>query len=512
MTGKASARVAWLSAALGAALYALLAFGVLLPTSYPYFGVDLYDAYFTRLQEGRFDLPMRMLRNEGHYAPDGTGVLYHGVAPLLTRLGLAPFVTLSQFPTAAFSVWLWAVIGTGFYHLSLHQIIARYAGPLGSYPATAVAAIIGAAVWLCSPGLLLSVNSVLYHEPIAIAYAAMAAAVFILLRFAIFGLSGRAALVPLALLAGVLLHSRPHLAVGLYAGIAVLMLFSLWRGPARPFLASLSCLAILAAVALSFMQLNITRFGSATEAHGGFATDTASGAETVQFGPVYFGTDYAVTGRGVAFREHGRFHPARILPNLAVYTADFPAFGPRIAEMHRDATEARAGLGFIEAPRFGMVFLWPFWIVLMFAGLALGRPRFLGGRDALPLLVTTGVAAGLMLAYPTIAFRYRFDLWPFVMTLCLLSLPGLLARLGPKGLNHRRLIPGSAFLVLTGALFSGVVALPYSASYQEEPGRTYQAWDASDCARMIAHRNYAPDDVARICVDPDTVFAETQKG
>lgn len=504
-----SVTCAFVCAVVGAGLYALLAFGILLPLEYPYFGAKIYDAYFYRLLEGRFDLPMRLLRNEGHYMSDGTGMLYHGFAPLLTRAVLHPFVTLGQFPTAAFSVWLWAVVGTGFYHLAVFQIMRKFAGPAFKANGAMWAVLTGAAVWICSPGLPMSVNSVLYHEPISIAYAAMAIAVYLMVRCAFFDMAPGRALVPLAILAGVLLHSRPHLAVGLYAGVVVLIGLAFLRGPGRPIVQALVSLAVLGVFAASLLQLNAMRFGSATELHGTFDTQAE---DAVLFGPVFFGTDYAETGRGVVFREHGRFHAWRIVPNIFVYTLDYPVGSDAITALHYKVTENVSGRGFIENPRFGMFFIWMPWIVLMFAGLVAARPRLSGGIAALPVLVTTGIAAGMMLSYPTVAFRYRFDLWPFVITICLLSFPGIMKRYGPGLLQNTRVISLGLITLVTGVIMTSAMLVPYSISYQEAPDRSYHTWDVAECAAKLSKRDFSPQQEARLCVDPDSVFASRTAG
>ena len=495
-----------LCAAIGSFLYGLLAFSVILPQPYPDFGSDIYNAYFYRLLEGRFDLPLRMLNREGHYSADGTGILYHGIAPLLTRAVLHPFVALNQFPTAAFSIWLWATIGTGFYHLAAFQVVRKYAGQI---PMIWVV-MGGAAIWICSPGFLLSTTTVLYNEPISVAYAAMAGAFYLMVRCALFGMTWRSALVPAALLAGVTLHARPHMAVGLYGGVGAMIAFAFWNDKRRALMPAIVSLAILGVVGLSFMQLNSLRFGSATATHGkiGGSDDNSQ----VQFGPVFFGTDYAINGRGVVFAEHGRFHPWRILPNALVYVLDYPAAGTQIETLHRKVTESISGNGFLEKPRYGMLFIWSAWIALMLVGLIAGRPRISGGMRALPLLLATGIAAGLMLSYPTVTIRYRFDVWPFVMALCLLSLPGLFLRFSPDVLRNTRVVLLSLFLVLGGALTSASVTIPFIVGYQTAPGFSYEAWDAEMCRTLLAGKEFTPARLDELCVDPESVFEQRSKG
>ena len=506
MTKDRAVLYTYLCAAVGVLIYALLAFGFILPQPYPYFGTEIYNAYFYRLLEGRFDLPLRMLTFEGHYSADGTGYLYHGIAPLLTRAILHPFVALNHFPTAAFSVWLWATIGTGFYHLALYQVTRKYSGQM---PALLVF-VGGLAIWICSPGFLLSSNPVLYHEPISIAYAAMAVAVYLMLRCALFGTAWRYTLVPAALMAGLLLHSRPHLAIGLYAGILVMIVFAIWNEKRRAIVPVVVGLMILGLMGLSFLQLNKVRFGSATASHG--QIESADTNSQVQYAPVFFGSDYATNGRGVVFVEHGRFHPWRILPNALIYVFDTPVAETSIAALHRKVTENISGHGFIEKPRQGMLAFWTIWIVLMIVGLSLGRPRISGGVRALPLLLATGIGASLMLSYPTVTLRYKTDVWPFVMALCLLGLPGLIKRYGSAVLQSKRVLIGSLVIFLCGALTSALLTIPLRYSYQQAPGRKYEAWGRDMCLGQLAGKAFSPERLEQLCVDPESVFEQRGEG
>ena len=490
----------------GALIYAFLAFGLVMPQPYPAFGTDIYNAYFYQLLDGRFDLPLRMLRLEGHYSADGTGILYHGIAPLLTRLLLHPFVTIHTFPTAAFSVWIWSVVGPGFYHLALFQVLRKYAGQVSFIWAL----LMGLAIWICSPGLLLSANPVLYHEPISIAYAAMAIASYLMVRCALFGLAWRYVVIATAILAGILLHARPHLAVGLYAGTVLMILFALWRDKMRALAPALLSLGILGVIGLSFLQLNAARFGSATSAHG--SIETPGALNPVQFGPTFFYPDGSTTGRWTVFAEHGRFHLWRVLPNALVYTLDFPGGRQEIAALHRKVTESISGYGIIEPHRFGMLSFWTGWIVLMVIGLSKSRPRLSGGVRAVPLLISTGIAGALMLSYPTVAFRYRHDVWPFVMTLCLLSLPGLMQRYGAGILQQRRVFSLSFLAVLHGVLISAFLVSAVKLSFREKPGELYGPWDFETCLTRLAHKDFSTARMEQLCIDPESVFADRGEG
>ena len=502
-----SALSASLCAIAGACLYALLAFGVLFPPEHAYYGSDIYNAYFYRLLEGHFDLPMRMLRYEGHYAADGTGVLYHGLAPLLTRALLYPFVSLEQFPTAALSIWLWAVIGTGFYHMSAYKVMQKYARPSSIHSSIIWGTVVALAIWLCGPGLFLSANLVLYHEPISIAYAAMAITVYLLLQCTLFNMPLHRALIPVSLLAGVLLHSRPHMAIGLYTGVVILILLSTFRMPRWPIPSIITCLLILSAFGAAFMYINAARFGSMIEAHGHVGATTET--NTIQYGAAFWDPNYANGDTAEAFLDHGTFHPWRIVPNLLIYVFDYPAISDWVSSLHRTVTQDISGFGKVEAPRFGMLFIWPSWIILMLLGLCLGRPRIAGGLTSLPLLAAVGLAAVLMLSFPTVAFRYRTDLWPLIIVLCLLSFPGLMARFGTTYLNNGRVLTLSLLVLLGGILISGRAVIPYAKSYQTSVGGFYGVWDEDICADLARTKGFSSSETLRLCVDPSSVFPKS---
>lgn len=495
--------MAFVFGALGALLYALLAFGVLLPQPTPAFGSDLYDAYFYRLGEGRFDLPMRMLRSEGHYAPDGTGILYHGIAPLLTRAMLAPFVTLNTFPTAAFSVWFWAVLGTCAYHALVFQVVRKYAGAISA----GLSAFIAIAVWIPSPGLFLTSSLVVYHEPMSVAFAASAGVVYLLLSVALLEMPVQRALIPIAVLAALALHARPHVAVGIYAGLVLLIGLALHAKRLRALPAAGASILILGFAGVSFLLLNDARFGSAFQTHGAISqelTDTG-----LAYGPVFFGSNYAVDGRGVVFEEHGRFHLWRVLPTAMVYTFDAPAFSDRISATYLAVTTPISGRGHVEAPHFGIVFIWPVWLLAAIVGVIYAPPKGSALRSAAPALIATGVAALFILSYPTVAFRYRSEVWPLLIVVAVLCFPSLVGRFGSSVVSRPWVMrTGVTALAMSVAIAASVVQT-LTLSYRTSVGGKYETWTFETCSEQISHHDFSAEDVARICIDPESVWTSS---
>ena len=248
------------------------------------------------------------------------------------------------------------------------------------------------------------------------------------------------------------------------------------------------------------------RFGSATAAHGQIESPEA--ASQVQYGPIFLSVDGTVAERLLVFDNQGRFHPWRILPNALLYIFDVPIATDDTAALHRSVTEPVSGYGHIEAPRFGMFLLWPTWIALMFVVLLTARPRVTNGFAATPLLIAAGIAAAFMLSYPTVAFRYRFDVWPLVMAICLLGFPGVIGRYGASILDNSRILLLTIILLFAGLAQTTRVAIPYMQSYQTAPGRQYDTWDFERCAGRIAHHAFTEQRISEICIEPNSVFIE----
>ena len=176
---------------------------------------------------------------------------------------------------------------------------------------------------------------------------------------------------------------------------------------------------------------------------------------------------------------------------------------------HLKVTQNISGVGPIKKPVVGMLWIWTFWIFGAGFGLAFARPWSAGGIKAVPLIVTTGIAAGLMLSYPTVAFRYRIDLWPFVMTICLLSVPGLLSRFGNEIQGNPR-IPFYSLLVMTIGVLASITTMViynYGAYLTHRDGQ-YKAWDAATCIEMLSPKEFSMTYKEALCIDPHTLFDE----
>lgn len=512
MTRNLSVWVSLVCALAGVGFYSAITFEIFFSPAYPHFGSDIYDAYFYRIKEGRFDLPARLLRYEGHYTNDGTGFLYHGIAPLLTRIILAPFVALNNFPSGPFSIWLWTILGTGIYHLTLFQVVQKFSVGIEGYKKKFWAILVGLSIWFGGPGVFLSANVSLYHEPICITYAATALSIFLMMRCIFFDLPFNRILIILAILAGVTLHARPHVAVGLYAGVILAGGHSLWKGSERRVAPVVVSILLLFTFGGAFLGLNNARFGSPMEIHGHF--DGQPEKHSVQYGPVFWRFEDADSARARTFVEHGRFNVRRILPNLGLYIFALPSslVGDGVSEhmdkMHALATRKASGFGRVEGPRIGVLMLWPVWFALAATGWFLKKPNIPPLWAALPIVSATCLTAALLTSYPTITLRYRAELWPFLIVICLLFLPNLVQNYG-----CRRWVLISGFVILVpGILASTLTAKAYTIYFQTVPGTLFGTWGSKGCAELVRGKDLPENSIARICIDPNVVYPRNTRG
>ena len=359
----AATRAALLVALCGALFQAWLAFLYLPGLDPGFFGSRIYDEAWLALRAGEVDLPPRLLRFEGHYAPNGEGYLYHGAGPLLFRALLAPLVDLTEVSLAPLTIFFWTVLGTAFYHAAFHAAatVARPEGEVaGIGPRFAL--LLGLACWFSGPAVVLGANHALYHEPIAMAYGLTGAAIWLWQRSMAPGRQLRRALPALGFLAALCLQARPNLAVALYLATGLGVLQLLWQDRLRALLLpAVTALALLGAGVAGYLGYNALRFGEAAVSHGSFEPSQ------VQYGPIYWGHESPDGNRARTFIDHGRFDPARILPNGLIYLLAPPE--PHAPGLYRAtqrlfyaATLERLGYLRIEGPGAGMLFLWTAWV------------------------------------------------------------------------------------------------------------------------------------------------------
>jgi hypothetical protein len=484
-------------AVIGAACMAALAFGLVIPPDYPFFGSDLYDLYARSLLHGRFDLPLRALRFEGHYTPDGVGYLYEGLGPLLTRLPFLPFVRLPTSWLSPLSIWFWSVLGNLCYHRAFSLALVRGRADAVA-PPRIVHSLLAAAVWFASPGILLVANGTIYYEPVAMAYGLGGGFVLLIAMLSFGTIAMERAVLPLAVIAGLAVHARPHLAVGYYAGVCLIAAALARRGGSRERRKAALAMLVLGLFGGLLLASNALRFHSVAVMHGSFSKSE------VQYGSVFWGIEDRNGWRARTFEQHGAFNAGRILPNAMVYLLtpqETALTTPAIdwLEGRDHALEAVIGRVRIEEPKVGLLFLWPAWMLLMIAGL---RQRATWRMPGLAGTAAVTVGGLLMLSYATITLRYHVDLWPLIALPAVFGIAPAAAWMFDP--DHRRGWAGAAMLLLVLIGFQ-VTATNIGRSRNlvtEAPGTLSSPWSKDHCLKIVARRHFSGAAAARLCTDP----------
>lgn len=477
-------------AILGAIVMGALAFEFIWPPRSAFMGTRLYDLYAAALLEGRFDLPLRELHLEGHHTPDGTGYLYHGLGPILTRLPFAAFVDLPAGWIAPLSIWLWSIAGNVGYHAAF---LVALAGPGNAPVRGSIRTALSALIWFGAPGIVLCANGAFFYEPVAMAYALGGGFVLVLAKVVFGRISVQRALVPMAVLAGLALHARPHLAVGLYLTTSVLAAWSAWRGGRKACLGAGLALAIMGAFGASLILSNAARFGTPITMHGSFAKSE------VQYGWFFWDAESQTSERALGFEKYGQFNARRIPANTLMYVAAPPPLGParvwreRLEDIYRTLGPA-VRYTRIEEPNVGTAFLWPVWMLLMVVGFASRWTRTVPVASGIAGAATGGL---MMLSYATITFRYHVDLWP------LIALPAVFGA-GPAttwlmDATKRRACARSATALL-GIAGIAVTLLTIGHSrtmLQERPGM----WTRDFCLQLTARKGFDQHRRDELCAE-----------
>ena len=484
----------------GAALMLAIALGIILPSPHPFIGAQLYDIYAQALLlEGRFDVPARAVRVEGHYTADGTAYLYHGLGPLITRIPFLPFVDLPTTWLSGASIWFWAVLGNLAWHRAFWLGFVQGGGE-GHARRDLVAMLLAFAVWFAAPGLILVASPTLFNEAIGMAYA-LAGGFFLLLARVSFGRTGiGSALIPLALLAGLMVHARPHLALGLYLAMAILVLLLVKASGLREWKRILGAGAILGAFGLALIASNAARFDDPGKMHGSFAD------KSLQYGMVFWGVEDGEGRRAQTFEEHGRFNAGRILPNGLLYILQPPSeFGIDGAVEATDRLHERAVAAFgyvrVEEAKVGALWLWPVWMALMALGF---MQRLLWRGAGLAGVAAAGAGTAMIFAYATITLRYHVDMWPVIAFPAVFAIAALARRATAPAEGNRQELPHYAtamlaLLLVAGFVVTGHKTLHSRVTLMEPEGTMAGPWTDAQCLTYIAPHGFPASRAREIC-------------
>lgn len=484
-------------AASGVLTYSYLMFFVQGADYNNHFGTFIYNYYFLSIIEGRLDIPLQIATLEGHYNSAGEAFVYHGIGPLLTRAIAYPFVDLTKTSLAPATIWSFSVAGTAAYHLLFLRVLSRL-GPKSAQHRTRYTALLGVMVWFASPGIYLVLNDSVYHEPITMSYFAVAGFLLLCSGPALSENPWQPILVPLAVFAGVAVFTRPHVAIGLYVAVLLLLMMVMRENGRRALPHVLTTLFVLLLFGGSQFILNELRFGNIFRMHGSMNRDS------IEYGIIYFGYEDVNSPRNLAFAEHGKFNIARIFPNSLIYLLDarFTALTELTDNynlwLQNGFMRLTQGLGFIrqEPPYIGIVFLWLPWFFIFIAAVGL---KCISIQRWWIVIFATVIAALFTLAYGTITFRYRTDIWPLIVVISVIILPMHWTE------SEKRPIRTNA------TIFALVIAIAFSLSKSGLLIRSYPkyfggyetniGWSQETCAVLVAQKEtLGVSMIERLCV------------
>lgn len=480
-----AARITLFVALMGAAFTLAISMNLLVSLPYYYIGQPLYDVYAQSIVNGHLDLPARHLKLEGHFTSDGKGYLYYGLTPLLTRIPFLPFVDLPTMWIPAFSIGFWAVLGNAAYHRAFWLALAKGSGGAEKI-GTGTSMLLAFAVWFGMPGTVVVGASPVFREPIAAAYA-MGGGFLLLVSMVAFGkLKIERALIGMAVLAGLALHARPHIAAGMYASIGLIALWLVSKGGWARWRAATTAMIVLGLAGALLLGMNQIRFGDFKQTHGSL-TDGP-----VEYSSIYWGIEDKNGTRARTYTVEGAFNLERLVPNAMIYFFAPPSnmgadsIIDSMRRLHARMMAPKAPL-VIADPSAGLIFMWPLWCVLAIVGL---RQRELWRMPFAPLLTTAVIGPLAMICYLTITIRYHVDLWLLLGVPALFGVFGLARMLSERPKRRKVWVPILIALVAVTA-FVSVDKMRHSRMITVDGGL---AWSAEYCLKLTEKKGF---DLAR---------------
>lgn len=375
-----------------------------------------YNALALSMLDGRLDVPYEAIGRESFYY-DGKTYFYYGYFPVLLRLLLMPVVDLNTVPLAKLSVWLMTSAGaSALQYALLAYTRPRDSGSQWTCEDRAKLVLLSLVIWFGSGYFIIAQTGAIYHET----YAASLMLSSLLLAW-IVGDIGRGAAPPrshlagYALLAALSLHTRPTVAVALYAAVSVMILWGALRSAPRrePKAIVLEvvrlgypAVAVLLIGGFLLLLLNWLRFD------GWFSLTRG------EYG--YFRYGEIISPRTCAhlFTNESTFELGRVIPNLFYYLFGHEYFHRRLLQLF--------GMGYVRAEYRNLQLVWLFSSALIISAYyvaALLRrsiaQRDLDTRMMLLLVMALAISPIMILSYRTLTIRYVSDLWPF-FAICLL--------------------------------------------------------------------------------------------
>jgi hypothetical protein len=397
--------------------WVLVTNGTLDFTGWERFGLA-YNSYLVNLLDGRLSVDPETIRLEGFY--DGeTAYMYFGVLPALLRLPFLPFVDFDTTYLARMIVFIFSAATAGLCHAISIIFIRRSTDVFDLELRSSWYWVTGLLCWGSSATVILISSASVYHEPLAVGLFLAILYLFVVMRFwRGRNQSNQLVLMTLALIAGLSVHARPTIAIGLYLA-TVGLAFTLWMARCRgqssfkvvmtnALLIGTPPALILLFFGVLLLWMNFARWG-----------DPFVMAPLDHYGVVL--QVEGVSPRIEAMIEDGRFNLLRIPANLLAHLLG------GYQSWHETLTDFfNLGVVRLEQPTIGIVMLFVPFLFLAVRGVGcLRRFWVIDDATALPLFLVGAayvVTTSLILAYATVTYRYKVEIWPLLFFLSLFGL------------------------------------------------------------------------------------------
>jgi hypothetical protein len=374
----------------------------------PYFLWKGYNYYFLAIINGQLDVPAHAIGREASYIGNKV-YMYYGALPLISRVLLYPFVNLEQTSIAAFSVFMFSIVGQSYLQYSLLQKFRQYLTLQTPCYVIVGFIFLSLALWFGSATFVIIQNSTIYHEPYAASLCLVNIFLGVLIKHDFLLKNSRhISLMPYAVLAALCIHARMPTALALYCVVVFLIIvqtykhfksmsdkagFNLIAFFSYGFKTYYSPLFVMFIGGVSILILNYLKFDNALAFMG------------KNYG--YFLLEGYSERRCNIVPQSEFASILRVIPNTVIYLTSS-------TDLHWSLTwHLKTGFGRKEMPIIPLLVLW-LMPLLSFAGIIYfivknhKKPSF---KYIGALLFLLSIGALFQLSYPTIAHRYIAELW-----------------------------------------------------------------------------------------------------
>lgn len=431
--------------------------------TFNFFGISefgmVFNYYILSILDGRLDVPPAIIGDEAFYGDNGQAYVYYGVLPAILRLPLVPFMDLTTTGLSRIYVFL-ATTGMAFICQSTVSTLLRKTRSESTFLVSTTSSIL---IWFASPVAILYANGSIYHEPIALGLLGLVTFFAMVINdVVVHGRNRPSSPIILSMIAGLMVHCRPTLAVPLYFCVSLFSLlfafdeFKRQRQMGTGFLSSilkgiLTPRTVLIPMLVLFFWGCTMLFMNWVRWDNIFTT-----APKERYG--FYLNQEGESARMKGFFEKGRFNINRIIPNTILHLT---GFGKRHGYSVYIKLMEMFDTGFmrLENPS-PMLLMWPIWLCAPLVALWGWLKSIRNGEKKSILLSIVTIAfimqTVLMLSYATITVRYKSELWPILYLsycYCIVYMSSKLSK--TKGR-----------ILIFGSLISAVVCTLHAAYYR----------------------------------------------